>query len=348
MDTIEERKERFRQRLILTAKGRHGARTMSREEAQEALAFLLSGEAENAQVAAFLTAMRFKGAEMDEMLGFCDAVKEHSISINPKVDNLLDCNGPYDGRAKSLHLGVAAAIVAASAGVPVIMHSSTDLNPKRGVTTAHVLESLGIPAYLAPEEVERRIEKTGFGFLHSSRFSYGIERLRPVRETIFYRTFLHTCEVLNNPAGARLRLVGGAHTHFLQKLVSTAMAQGAEHLLAVHGLEGSDELPLKKIDAVECSLDGGCRTLELDPGEYGISISEGFPAASAEETARAVYESLAGRLNEHTASISYNAGVRIYLGRRADTIADGIRLAAELLESGKALKQYSIISTIHS
>lgn len=126
------------------------------------------------------------------------------------------------------------------------------------------------------------------------------------------------------------------------------MAQGADHVLAVHGLEGSDELPMTKVDAVECSLDGGCKVFELDPKEFGLPKSKSFPSASAEETAGIVYESLTGKKKDHSASISFNAGMRIYLGRRADTIAGGIRLAAELLESGEALKQFSKIANIHS
>ena len=202
--------ERFRKRLIATAKGRHGARDMSREEAREALEFLMSAEAHPAQVGAFLTAMRFKGARVEEMKGFLDAMEGSATLISPKVDGLLNCNGPYDGRKNALHLSLAAAIVTVAAGVPVIMHSNTGLPPKDGVTTGRLLEALGIPAYREPAQVSREIEEKGFGHLHASRYLHGVERLKPIRQMLFYRSFLHACVVMLNPANAAYSLVGAA------------------------------------------------------------------------------------------------------------------------------------------
>lgn len=327
--------ERFRKRLIATAKGRHGAKEMSREEAREALLFLMSAEAEPVQVGAFLTAMRFKGAKVEEMKGFLDAMEETATLIAPRVEGLLNCNGPYDGRKKSLHLGVAAAIVTAAAGVPVVMHSNTGLPPKDGVTTARVLEALAVPAFREPEQVQRDIEELGFGHLHAGRYLHGVERLKPLRQTIFYRTFLHACEVMLNPAGAAYSLVGAAHASFLQRFASAPGGRGMKRVMAVQGLDGCDELPLQPIAVAEYA-DGKVSEYTLDPGEFGLECRDHHPCQSPVETADITRAILQGDGAEYQDSVIYNAAVRLHLAGRAGSIADGIGRAREVLSSGKA------------
>lgn len=330
--------ERFRKRLIATAKGRHGARDMSREEAREALAFLMSAEAHPAQVGAFLTAMRFKGARVEEMKGFLDAMEGGATLISPKVDGLLNCNGPYDGRKNALHLSLAAAIVTVAAGVPVIMHSNTGLPPKDGVTTGRLLEALGIPAYREPAQVSREIEEKGFGHLHASRYLHGVERLKPIRQMLFYRSFLHACEVMLNPAKAAYSLVGAAHKGFLKRFASAAGERGQERVMAVQGLDGCDELPLQPV-AVADYRSGVLSEYTLDPADYGIAHREHHPCASPDETARIVEATLQGREDEHLDSVVYNAGVRLFLSGRAAEIGDGIARARETVASGAAAKK---------
>lgn len=329
--------EAFRRRLIATAKGAHGARDMTREEAREALTFLMSAEAHPAQVGAFLTAMRFKGARIEEMKGFLDAMEAQATLIAPQVEGLLNCNGPYDGRKKALHLSLAAAIVVASAGVPVVMHSSTGLPPKDGVTTARLLEALGIPAYREPAQVARDIEQKGFGHLHASRYLHGVERLKPIRQTLFYRSFLHACEVLLNPAGATYSMVGAAHQGFLERFARAAGERGQKRVLAVQGLDGCDELPLQAVSAVEY-VGGEMTTHTLDPADYGLSHAAHHPCESPETTARLVEQTLGGEPTQALESVIYNAGVRLFLAERVDRIGDGIEQSRALIASGDAAR----------
>ncbi|MEW8693379.1 MAG: hypothetical protein AB2535_20275 [Candidatus Thiodiazotropha endolucinida] len=330
--------EVFRKRLIATAKGPRGAKDMSREEACEALTFLMSAEAQPAQVGAFLTAMRFKGARVEEMKGFLDAMEGSAALIAPKVDGLLNCNGPYDGRKNALHLSLAAAIVTAAAGVPVVMHSSTGLPPKDGVTTARLLEALGIPAYREPDRVSRDIEEKGFGHLHAASYLHGVERLKPIRQTLFYRSFLHACEVMLNPAGAVYSLIGAAHKSFLERFATAAGERGQRRVIAVQGLDGCDELPLKPV-AVADFNNGTLAKYTLDPADYSFSHKTHHPCESVDVTARLVEEALTGKSDRHLDAILYNAGVRICLGNKTDDIGKGIRLAMELFESGQVAEK---------
>ena len=327
--------EIFRKRLIATAKGSRGAKDMSREEAREAMTFLMSAEAHPAQVGAFLTAMRFKGARVEEMKGFLDAMEAGASLISPKVELLLNCNGPYDGRKNALHLSLAAALVTSAAGVPVVMHSNSGLPPKYGVTTACVLEALGIPAYREPQQVARDIEGKGFGHLHASRYLHGVERLKPIRQTLFYRSFLHACEVMLNPAGARFSIIGAAHKSFLERFATAAGERGQQRVLAVQGLDGCDELPMKPV-AVADYHQGVLSKYTLDPADYGMAHLDNQPCASPEVTAALVQELLQGKESRHLDPVLYNAGVRLYLSGRTDGIKEGLEMARHTVASGLA------------
>jgi anthranilate phosphoribosyltransferase len=327
--------EIFQKRLIATAKGRHGAKDMSREEAREALGFLISAEAHPAQVGAFLTAMRFKGARVEEMKGFLDAMEESATLISPKVEGLLNCNGPYDGRKNALHLGLAAALVTSASGVPVVMHSNTGLPPKYGVTTACVLEALGIPAYRQPNQVARDIEEKGFGHLHASRYLHGVERLKPIRQTLFYRSFLHACEVMLNPAGAAFSLIGAAHVGFLERFATAAGERGQQRVMAVQGVDGCDELPLQPISVAEYR-DGALSQYTLNPETFGIPCRETRPCEPSEVTAQIIRDALLEGDDTHQDAIVYNTAVRLYLSGRVEAIPQGIDQARELIRSGAA------------
>jgi anthranilate phosphoribosyltransferase len=330
--------ERFCQRLIATAKGSHGAKDMSREEACEAMSFLVSAEAHPAQVGAFLTAMRFKGARVEEMKGFLDAMEASATLISPKAERLLNCNGPYDGRKNALHLSLAAALVTVAVGVPVVMHSNSGLPPKYGVTTGCVLEALGIPAYREPQQVSKEIEEKGFGHLHASRYLHGVERLKSIRQTLFYRSFLHACEVMLNPAGATYSIIGAAHKSFLERFATAAGERGQQRVLAVQGLDGGDELPMKPVEVADYHR-GVVSKYRLDPADFGLTHQEHQPCASPQATATIVEAVLLGDERRQLEPVLYNAAVRLYLCGRVDGIGNGVELARQAVESGQCAEK---------
>ena len=328
--------ERFRKRLIVTAKGRHSAKDMNRQEAKEALDFLISAEAHPAQVGAFLTAMRFKGATVEEMMGFLDAMEGSATLISPKVDLLLNCNGPYDGRKKALNLSVAAAIVTAAAGVPVVLHSDTGLPPKDGVTNARVLEALGVAAAREPEQVEQDIELKALGHLHANRYLHGVGRLKPIRQVMFYRSFLHACEVMLNPAGAKCSLIGAAHDHFLERFALAAGSRGQARVMVIAGLDGGDELPLAPTQVADYRA-GELTRYTLAPTDFGLGEARHHRCESPAETARRTEATLACIDDTHLDAVLFNSAVRIYVAGKTPTIEAGLDLAREVMSNGKAM-----------
>lgn len=326
---------KFRARLTATAKGRHGAKDLTREQAREALTFLFSAEAHPVQVGAFLTAMRFKRATVEEMKGFLDAMEETATLIAPKVENLVNCNGPYDGRKKALNLIVPAAIVTAAAGVPVVLHSNVGLPPKDGVSNARMLEAMGIAAARDPGAVERDIEQKGFGHLHAARYLHGVERLKPYRQVMSYRSFLNSCEVMLNPAGAKRTLIGAAHESFLERFALAAGERGQERVIVVQGLDGGDELPLAPTAVAEYR-DGSIERYTLSPGDFGLAEKTHHACKESAEALADVEATLAGDEDTHLDAILFNAGIRIHLGGGADSIEAGIALARDTITSGRA------------
>ncbi len=162
-----------------------------------------------------------------------------------------------------------------------------------------------------------------------------MERLKPIRQVLFYRSFLHACEVMLNPAGARVSLIGAAHESFLERFATAAGERGQDRVMVVQGLDGGDELPLAPV-AVADYQQGGVGKYTLAPGDYGLAEAAHHPCETPAETAHLTRLLLIGEDASHADAVIYNAGVRIYLGGGADSIGDGIALARETLASGAA------------
>jgi anthranilate phosphoribosyltransferase len=231
---------------------------------------------------------------------------------------------------------VAAAIVAAAAGVPVVLHSNTGLPPKDGVSNARVLEALGVAAAREPELVAADIEARGFGHLHAARYLHGVERLKPIRQVLFYRSFLHACEVMLNPAGAKRSLLGAAHDTFIERFALAAGQRGQERVMVVQGLDGGDELPLAPTPVADYR-NGAVERYILAPTDFGLKEARHHACESPAETARRIEATLAGTEDAHVEAVLFNSAVRIHLSGKAATIEAGLGLAREALGGGQAL-----------
>lgn len=339
---MTEQYRTFQETLRKVAKGPKGAADMSREQAKSSLSFLFSHQAHPAQVGAFLTAMRFKGTTTEEFKGFLDSLDESPAHFeklpNPPV-GLLNVGAPYDGRKSYLNLTPAASIVAASCGLPVILHTSSMMTPKRGVSSVDVFEELGVPTLLSLEGASRLLGSTGLTCLHSSRFAHAVEGLRQIRQTLLYRSFLHGLETIQNPGQAAYHILGAAHTHFLEKFSEAAWFEGkTKSILAVQGLDGSEEAPLKPVSAFEIR-DNQRRAFTLDPKEYGLSHAEPFKAASPSDTAKITRDVAAGEDKIHRDAVIYNAALKLYAAEKFTSIKEALEAARTSIEEGRAAKK---------
>jgi len=339
--------ERMRFFLREIGQGPRAGRDLTRDEAREAMSLLVSQQATPAQAGAFLLVQRYKGETPDELVGFAEAVRASARMISPKVEGLLDIGSPYDGRKKSIVVSPTSAIVAAAAEVPVVMHGEKGIGPKFGVPIGDVLEALGIDIDGEPEEVERRIEDAGVGFMRQSRFVPQVFAVRDLRTEIALRTCLSTVEKIYNLAGASYSLLGLSHLPYAEKMLAAAGEMGFRRVMIVQGIEGNEDAPtsrpcrafLWEEEGRGKEEGGGVRELRIDASEYGLqaATAEEMAGGDALENARIAEGVLAGEKGGHRDLVLLNAGLRIWLAERAESIGEGIVRARDAIDSGAAL-----------
>lgn len=330
--------ERMRAHLRAIGQGQRAGRDLTRDEARDAMELILSGGATRAQMGGFLLLQRYKGESVDELLGFADAVRAHATTIHPKVSGLLDIGSPYDGRKKSIVVSPASSIVAAAAGVPVVMHGEKDLGPKHGVPIGDVLEALGVDIDAHPAEVVRRIETTGLGYMHQARFAPDVAAMREVREEVALRTVFATVEKIWNLASADYSIVGLAHLPYMEKMLAAASNLGFRRVLIVQGIEGNEDAPTSRPCRAFLWWGGETQELRIDASEFGLQSAthEEMAGGDAAMNASIARRILTGEPGAHRDLVVLNAGLRIWLAERAASIGEGIELARRAIDSGAA------------
>ena len=337
----------FGRLLKAVAKGKEGSRNLTKDEAAFAIGSILDGKEDDARVAAFLTAMRFKGTTDEELSGFLEGMRQRYRMPQVNLTNFIDTAGAYDGRKRTLHLSLSGTIIACAAGCRIVTHSGSDLPPKKGVATGDVLEALGVNSKYPVNEAVNMLQKTGFAFVHESVYLPEMERLRGIRNSLGFRSFINTCEMAANPFGAKIQLISVAHEHFMELVAKSAMAQNVERAIVITGVESSDEIPLETSEAV--LLDNGeIRQLLLDPAEYGLPYLKPEPFGDAKRCAGAVKAALSEADKGLVNRALFDAGVKIFLGRKADSIGQGIEKAREVLESKKAAEKIEEMLSAHA
>jgi len=321
--------------------GPRAGRDLTREEAREAMSLILSQQATPAQAGGFLLVQRYKGESPDELAGFAEAVRASARTIAPNVEGLLDIGSPYDGRKKSIVVSPASAIVAAAAGVPVVMHGEKRIGPKFGVPIGDVLQALGLAIDGKPGEVERSLEETGVGFMRQSRFVPQVFALRELRTEIALRTCFSTVEKIYNLAGAAYSLLGLSHLPYAEKMLAAASEMGFRRVMIVQGIEGNEDAPTSRPCRAFVWEVGEKRELRIDAAEYGLqpATAEEMAGGDAPENARIAEAVLSSQPGGHRDLVLLNAGLRIWLTERAASIAEGIEIAREAIDSGAARRK---------
>ena len=214
-------------------------RDLTEGEAQAAMRCLMSGNATQAQIGSFLTALRMKGETVTEITAFARVMREFVARITPRVnDVLVDTCGTGGDRVKTFNISTAAMFVAAGAGVIIAKHGNRSVTSKAG--SADVVEALGVRIDLPPEEVKRYIETVGIGFMFAPRFHGAMKYATPVRREMGIRTVFNVLGPLTNPAGAQAQVMGIFDGALTEKLARVLGKLGGERAMVVYGLDGLD------------------------------------------------------------------------------------------------------------
>ena len=318
--------------LDSVASGAH----LSADHASAVLDEVMEGRTSEVQTAALLVALRAKGETVGELTGLARTMRRLAASVQTNLDDLVDTAGTGGGPS-TFNISTAAAIVAAGAGCPVAKHGNRSSTSRSG--SADLLEALGVPIDLAPEDIARSIEEIGFGFMFAPRHHAAMKHVIPVRKELAVRTIFNFLGPLTNPAGARRQLLGVSDRTYQETIAEALLGLGCERALVVSADDGLDEISIGGRTRVIEVRDGATREWFVSPADVGMPEAplDAIAGGSPEENARVVERVLAGSETGAARDIVVlNAGAAILAGGQADDLGEGADRAREAIASGAA------------
>ena len=312
------------------------------EEAYQVMNEIMSGETTATQNAAFLAALSTKSTKaetIDEITGCAAAMREHALKVDAGDMDIMEIVGTGGDGAHSFNISTTAAFVACAGGVKVAKHGNRAASPQCG--TADCLEALGVNIDLSPEQCVKMLEEVGFCFFFAQKYHTSMKYVGPIRKELGIRTVFNILGPLTNPARPRKILMGVYDGVLAEPLAQVLMKLGVERGMVVYGQDKLDEISLSAPTTV-CEFGGGkCRTYEVTPEQFGLErcqksdLEGGMPAENAAIT-RAVLDGTERGCKR--SAVLLNAGAALFIGGKAESFAEGVSLAAELIDSGKALE----------
>ncbi len=309
-------------------------------EARSAMEEIMAGKASDAQIAAFLTALRMKGETSTELVSFARVMRERAERFwDGEVLAVLDTAGTGGDRSGTFNISTAAAFVAAGAGVRVAKHGNRAASSKCG--SADVMEALGVDIQMPIEVLRRAVTEVGIGFLFAQRFHSSMKYVAPVRSQLKVRTVFNILGPLANPASARFQVIGVASAEVIDLMSNALAGLEVEHAFVVHGDDGVDEISLSARTQVTEVRGGEMRTFFISPEDFGIAraSAESIRGGDAPENAAIIEGVLGGNPGPHRDVVLLNAAAAITAGGAAESLNEGIRVAADSIDSGSALKK---------
>ena len=309
--------------------------SLAMDDAAAVMRQIMSGEATQAQLGSFLTALRLKGESTEEIAGMAIVMREFSLRVN--VDGMLvDSVGTGGDGLNTFNISTAAAFVAAGAGLKVAKHGNRAASGTCG--SADVLEELGVQVELTPEGVERCIRESGIGFMFAQAFHPSMRHAGPVRREIGIRTVFNILGPLTNPAGAQSMLVGVAFPEIGEKMASVLNLLDTHHSIIVHGEGGLDEMTLSGDTSVWEVTGGKVSSWTLSVADTGLPVTpiEAVKGGDREANAKTMRELLGGAGGPVRDYVLLNSAGVFLVGDLVTNIRDGVQLAAQTLDSGAA------------
>ena len=319
---------------------------LTRAEAGAAMEEILSGRLSDAQIAGLLTALRIKGETVDELVGFATAMRRHASPVFSKLKlppdaALVDTAGTGGDARGTFNISTAAAFVIAGAGVHVAKHGNRAFTSRCG--SADVLEELGVRMDLPMERVARAIEEIGIGFLYAPAAHTAMRHAMNARRELKVRTVFNLLGPLTNPAGASAQIVGVYDASFTELLARALGELGVLRAFVVHGADGLDEISISDETNIAELRDGVVRSYTTAPEDFGLSRAplESIQGGDAKHNARIIKQVLGHRdaphdHGPHRDIVLANSAAALVAAGRATDFLDGVRLAAESIDSGAA------------
>ena len=311
-------------------------------EAYTVMNEIMDGETTPTQNAAFLAALSTKSTKaetIDEIRGCAAAMREHAVKVDTGDMDTIEIVGTGGDRAGSFNISTTTSFVVAAAGVKVAKHGNRAASSQSG--TADCLEALGANINLDPESCVKLLQDTGFCFFFAQKYHTSMKYVGSIRRELGFRTVFNILGPLTNPACPRRQLLGVYDEYLIEPLAQVLSGLGVERGMVVYGKEKLDEITAVGPTAVCEFRDGWYKTYEITPEQFGFKrckkedLVGGTPEENA-ATTRAILDGTEKGPKRDT--VLMNAGAALYISEKANTLEDGVKMAAELIDSGKALQ----------
>ncbi len=315
------------------------------DEAYTVITEIMSGETTPTQNAAFLAALSTKSTKaetIEEITGCAAAMRDKATKLVHNLD-VMEIVGTGGDNAHSFNISTTTAIVCAAAGLRIAKHGNRAASSDCG--TADCLEALGVNINLEPEKCLELLEKVGFCFFFAQKYHTSMKYVGGIRKELGIRTVFNILGPLTNPASPQRQLLGVYDPSLVEPLAQVLMKLGVKKGMVVYGQDKLDEISLCAPTTVSEFKDGWFRTYEITPEQFGFErcaredLRGGKPAENAEIT-RSI---LSGEKGHRRNAVLLNAGAALCIGEKAETIADGIKLAEEIIDSGKAMETLEML-----
>lgn len=324
---------------------------LTRSQAAEAMRQMMSGNAKDEHMAAFLMGLRTREETLDELVGFTKTMREFAIDVECDDPHAIDLCGTGGDGASTFNISTTASLVAAGAGATVAKHGNRSVSSKSG--SADVLETLGVEIELGKEGVERCLHEAGIAFLFAPHFHPAMKHVMPVRKSLGVRTFFNILGPLCNPAGVTRQIVGAFNTQTAQTMVRILGQLDADHVITLHSKDGMDELSvgaattLFEYDASD--ENPVARSREVGPEKHDIERTgtSALSGGTAVENANILRDILSGAdQGPRRDVVVLNAAYALHVSDRFDDIDACLDAAKESIDSGSALDTLDTLAEV--
>lgn len=310
---------------------------LSAEEMESVMRQIMQGQIEDAEIAALLTQLAERGEAVSEITGAARVMRDMASAIQAP-DGALDCCGTGGDGAGTYNISTAVAIVSAACGVPIAKHGNRAASSKSGA--ADVLEALGVSLDLSKEQLETALQEFNFCFLMAPHHHQAMKHVMPVRKSLGFRTIFNLLGPLANPAGTQYQLIGVFDKKWLRPMAEVLGNLGTKRAWIVHGHDGLDEITTTAPTDIAILDNGTITEKTISPEDFGLETAnpDNLKGGDAQQNADALRTLLNGEKNAYRDIVLANASAVLNINSKADTLIDGVTLAAQAIDNGNALK----------
>ena len=320
---------------------------LSRSQAEQAFEILFEGQATPAQMGGFLMALRARGEAVSEYAAAAAVMRSKCIPVKAP-EGAMDIVGTGGDGKGTLNISTATAFVVAGAGVPVAKHGNRNLSSKSGAADA--LGQMGVNVMVGTEVVEKALAEAGIAFMMAPMHHPAMKHVGPIRTELGCKTIFNILGPLTNPAGVKRQLTGAFAIDLIYPMAETLLSLGSEKAWLVHGSDGTDEITITGTTAVAVLENGKITGREVHPEDAGLPVHkfQDIIGGTPEENGAAFRRLLEGEKGAYRDAVLLNAAAALLIADKASDLKQGAALAAESIDSGKALKAIQTLAKVTS